>query len=77
MMLIIASFTEEEISTMRRELDKYGITMPSFGKIGGILTSEVCYMLPMLTVPHSILSPLLASFSGQALHCIAVICIAS
>ena len=64
---------------MRRELDKYGITMPSFGKIGGILTSEVCYMhmLPMLTVPHSILSPLLVSFSGQALHCIAIICIAS
>ena len=27
---------------MKQELDKYGINMPSFGKIGGILTSEVC-----------------------------------
>ena len=26
---------------MKSELDKYGITMPSFGKIGGILASEV------------------------------------
>ena len=33
--------TEEEISAMKKELDKYGIQMPSFGKIGGILTNEV------------------------------------
>ncbi|XP_068032499.1 ras GTPase-activating-like protein IQGAP2 isoform X3 [Anomalospiza imberbis] len=34
-------FTEEEISNMRKELDKYGIQMPSFSKIGGILASEL------------------------------------
>ena len=27
---------------MKKELDKYGINMPSFGKIGGILANEVC-----------------------------------
>lgn len=26
---------------MKKELDKYGIQMPAFGKIGGILASEV------------------------------------
>ena len=35
------SCAEEEISEMRRELDKYGINMPSFGKIGGILATQV------------------------------------
>uniref|UniRef100_A0ABM5FTN1 Ras GTPase-activating-like protein IQGAP2 isoform X1 n=1 Tax=Pogona vitticeps TaxID=103695 RepID=A0ABM5FTN1_9SAUR len=34
-------FTEEEISNMRKELEKYGIQMPSFSKIGGILASEL------------------------------------
>jgi len=34
--------TEEEISNMRRELDKYGIQMPAFSKIGGMLANEVC-----------------------------------
>ncbi|XP_053155851.1 ras GTPase-activating-like protein IQGAP2 isoform X2 [Hemicordylus capensis] len=34
-------FTEEEISNMRKELEKYGIQMPSFNKIGGILASEL------------------------------------
>ncbi|XP_015229906.1 PREDICTED: ras GTPase-activating-like protein IQGAP1 [Cyprinodon variegatus] len=34
-------FTEEEISNMRRELEKYGIQMPAFSKIGGILTNEL------------------------------------
>ncbi|XP_042844633.1 ras GTPase-activating-like protein IQGAP2 isoform X1 [Panthera tigris] len=34
-------FTEEEISNMRKELDKYGIQMPSFSKIGGILANEL------------------------------------
>ncbi|XP_041856233.1 ras GTPase-activating-like protein IQGAP2 [Melanotaenia boesemani] len=35
------AFTEEEISNMRVELDKYGIQMPAFSKIGGILTNEL------------------------------------
>lgn len=34
-------FLEEEISAMRKELDKYGIQMPAFSKIGGILANEV------------------------------------
>uniref|UniRef100_A0A673NLD9 Ras GTPase-activating-like protein IQGAP1 n=1 Tax=Sinocyclocheilus rhinocerous TaxID=307959 RepID=A0A673NLD9_9TELE len=34
-------FTEEEISNMRKELDKYGIQMPAFSKIGGILANEL------------------------------------
>ncbi|XP_059176256.1 ras GTPase-activating-like protein IQGAP1 [Physella acuta] len=34
-------FTEEEISAMRRELEKYGIQMPAFSKIGGILANEL------------------------------------
>lgn len=34
-------FLEEEISAMRAELDKYGIQMPAFGKIGGILANEM------------------------------------
>ncbi|NWQ76265.1 IQGA2 protein, partial [Columbina picui] len=32
---------EEEISNMRKELEKYGIQMPSFSKIGGILANEL------------------------------------
>ncbi|XP_028432971.1 ras GTPase-activating-like protein IQGAP2 isoform X2 [Perca flavescens] len=34
-------FTEEEISNMRSELEKYGIQMPAFSKIGGILANEL------------------------------------
>ncbi|XP_029282884.1 ras GTPase-activating-like protein IQGAP3 [Cottoperca gobio] len=34
-------FTEEEISNMKSELDKYGIQMPAFNKIGGILANEL------------------------------------
>ena len=34
---------EEEISEMAKALEKYGIQMPSFGKIGGILASEIQY----------------------------------
>ncbi|XP_028834928.1 ras GTPase-activating-like protein IQGAP3 [Denticeps clupeoides] len=34
-------FTEEEINNMKLELDKYGIQMPSFSKIGGILANEL------------------------------------
>lgn len=32
---------EEEISNMRSELEKYGIQMPAFSKIGGILANEL------------------------------------
>ncbi|XP_075700515.1 ras GTPase-activating-like protein IQGAP3 [Rhinoderma darwinii] len=35
------NFTEEEINHMKCELDKYGIQMPAFGKIGGILANEL------------------------------------
>ena len=28
---------------MAKALEKYGIQMPSFGKIGGILASEIAY----------------------------------
>ncbi|XP_054629890.1 ras GTPase-activating-like protein IQGAP2 [Dunckerocampus dactyliophorus] len=35
------TFTEEEISNMRSELEKYGIQMPAFSKIGGILANEL------------------------------------
>nr|XP_014341937.1 PREDICTED: ras GTPase-activating-like protein IQGAP2 [Latimeria chalumnae] len=34
-------FSSEEISNMRKELEKYGIQMPAFSKIGGILASEL------------------------------------
>lgn len=34
-------FTEEEINNMRSELEKYGIQMPAFSKIGGILANEL------------------------------------
>ncbi|XP_045901398.1 ras GTPase-activating-like protein IQGAP3 isoform X2 [Micropterus dolomieu] len=34
-------FTEEEIDNMKLELDKYGIQMPAFNKIGGILANEM------------------------------------
>uniref|UniRef100_A0A3Q3M343 IQ motif containing GTPase activating protein 3 n=1 Tax=Mastacembelus armatus TaxID=205130 RepID=A0A3Q3M343_9TELE len=35
------NFTEEEINNMKLELDKYGIQMPAFNKIGGILANEL------------------------------------
>ncbi|KAM8825687.1 ras GTPase-activating-like protein IQGAP3 [Synchiropus picturatus] len=34
-------FTEEEINNMKLELDKYGIQLPAFNKIGGILANEL------------------------------------
>ncbi|KAM4600495.1 ras GTPase-activating-like protein IQGAP3 [Polymixia lowei] len=34
-------FTDEEINNMKLELDRYGIQMPAFGKIGGILANEL------------------------------------
>jgi hypothetical protein len=38
---VLSVSSEEEISTMKLELEKYGINMPSFGKIGGILANEM------------------------------------
>jgi len=35
------TFTQEEISAMRSALDSYGIAMPQFRKIGGILANEM------------------------------------
>lgn len=32
---------EEEINNMKSELEKYGIQMPAFSKIGGILANEL------------------------------------
>ncbi|KAM9214774.1 ras GTPase-activating-like protein IQGAP3 [Leptosomus discolor] len=34
-------FTEEEIDNMKRELEKYGLQLPAFSKIGGILANEL------------------------------------
>ena len=42
-MLSSILLSEEEISAMRKELEKYGIQMPAFSKIGGILASEVWF----------------------------------
>lgn len=38
---ILTYVSEEEISNMRLELEKYGIQMPAFSKIGGILANEL------------------------------------
>ncbi|XP_072405007.1 ras GTPase-activating-like protein IQGAP3 isoform X2 [Chiloscyllium punctatum] len=35
------NFTEEEINNMKTELEKYGIQMPAFSKIGGILANQL------------------------------------
>ncbi|KAM4664022.1 ras GTPase-activating-like protein IQGAP3 [Discoglossus pictus] len=35
------NFTDEEINNMKCELDKYGLQMPVFSKIGGILANEL------------------------------------
>ncbi|XP_010006578.1 PREDICTED: ras GTPase-activating-like protein IQGAP3, partial [Chaetura pelagica] len=34
-------FTEEEINNMKKELEKYGLQIPAFSKIGGILANEL------------------------------------
>lgn len=34
-------FLDEEITTMARELQKYGLQLPAFSKIGGILANEM------------------------------------
>lgn len=39
--IVFGVFTAEEIDNMKSELEKYGIQMPAFGKIGGILASEL------------------------------------
>ena len=33
--------TEEQLTIMQKELEKYGIHMPQFNKIGGILANEM------------------------------------
>ena len=35
------NFTEAEITAMQKELAKYGLELPAFSKIGGILASEM------------------------------------
>eukprot|EP00054_Salpingoeca_dolichothecata_P008119 m.46389 g.46389 ORF g.46389 m.46389 type:complete len:1559 (-) comp17519_c0_seq1:93-4769(-) len=37
----VAQFTEEEISAMDKELERLGVQMPKFNKIGGLLAKEV------------------------------------
>lgn len=37
----LSSLSEEEINNMKSELEKYGIQMPAFSKIGGILANEL------------------------------------
>lgn len=39
--ILYTCLVEEEISNMRSELEKYGIQMPAFSKIGGILANEL------------------------------------
>lgn len=37
----VAEFTEEQLSAMEQELQKAGVQMPAFGKIGGMLAKEM------------------------------------
>jgi len=39
--LHVCPHSEEEIDNMKSELEKYGIQMPAFSKIGGILANEL------------------------------------
>lgn len=39
--LRVCPHSEEEINNMKSELEKYGIQMPAFSKIGGILANEL------------------------------------
>ncbi len=39
--MCVTCSAEEEINNMKLELDKYGIQMPAFSKIGGILANEL------------------------------------
>jgi hypothetical protein len=52
----IAQFTEEEISAIDKELQKSGVQMPKFGKIGGILAKEVCGRVVNYGQPLSLFS---------------------
>ena len=45
-------FLEEEINAMKQALDKYGIAMPAFGKIGGLLAGEVCLIVVITSILH-------------------------
>uniref|UniRef100_A0A7N9AQ89 IQ motif containing GTPase activating protein 2 n=1 Tax=Mastacembelus armatus TaxID=205130 RepID=A0A7N9AQ89_9TELE len=59
------AFTEEEISNMRRELEKYGIQMPVFSKIGGIV--DKCFLCcPMSLVHAAVIAINEAIDKGQA-----------
>ena len=55
---------EEEINNMKIELEKYGIQMPAFSKIGGILANELsvdeaaCKKKEILWVQLGLLLPL-------------------
>ena len=42
---VVVVSLEEEISAMKLALEKYGIRLPSFGKIGGILANEVRFSI--------------------------------
>ena len=46
LIFIYPLYVDEEISAMRLELEKYGIQMPAFSKIGGILANEVKIPFP-------------------------------
>ncbi len=39
--IILCESSEEEISSMDKELERLGIQMPKFNKIGGLLAKEV------------------------------------
>ena len=41
MCVCVCVCVEEEINNMKMELDKLGIQMPAFNKIGGILANEL------------------------------------
>ena len=47
---------------MSKELEKYGIQMPAFSKIGGILANEVRFILRNLKNVSFLLTNLLKTF---------------
>ena len=59
---IFSVFADEEISAMRRELDKYGIQMPAFSKIGGILANEVSGQFVFITYENTVHEVLIESW---------------
>ncbi|XP_013411467.1 ras GTPase-activating-like protein IQGAP1 [Lingula anatina] len=75
-------FTEEEISAMRKELEKYGIQMPAFSKIGGILANEMPVDEAALhaaviaineAIDHQVVKGTLSALQNPAAHLTAVI----